>query len=270
MYPVNVLGRPPVQTSVADRNGMAAPPGDVLLAFEHVSKTFPDGTQALNDVSLEVAEGEMVAIVGPSGCGKSTLLRLASRLTSPSEGEIRIVPGNLGYVFQDPTLLPWRNVQRNVELLAELAGVPKGERARIATNAITLTGLTGFENHLPRALSGGMRMRVSLARSLTLRPRIFLFDEPFGALDEITRERLNGELLGLFEQEQFAGLFVTHSVSEAAFLASRVVVMSPRPGRIVTEVAIPFPYPRAPELRFEPAFAAIAGQISARLRANLT
>jgi NitT/TauT family transport system ATP-binding protein len=248
---------------------MATPSAEVALAFEHVSKTFPDGTEALDDVSLDVAGGEMVAIVGPSGCGKSTLLRLAARLTSPSAGEIRATPGNLGYVFQDPTLLPWRNVQRNVELLAELAHVPKTERARLATNAIALTGLSGFEKHLPRALSGGMRMRVSLARSLTLRPRIFLFDEPFGALDEITRERLNGELLGLFERERFAGLFVTHSVSEATFLASRVVVMSPRPGRIVTEVAIPFPYPRAPELRFEPEFAAIAGQISAQLRANL-
>ncbi len=270
MYPVGVLERSAGQTSIVDRDGMATPSADAALTFEHVSKTFPDGTQALDDVSLEVAAGEMVAIVGPSGCGKSTLLRLASRLTSPSEGEIRVADGNLGYVFQDPTLLPWRTVQNNVELLAELAHVPKDERARIATNAIALTGLTGFEKHLPRALSGGMRMRVSLARSLTLRPRIFLFDEPFGALDEITRERLNGELLGLFEQEQFAGLFVTHSVSEAAFLASRVVVMSPRPGRIVTEVAIPFAYPRPPELRFDSEFAAIAGQISARLRANLS
>jgi NitT/TauT family transport system ATP-binding protein len=248
---------------------MAAPSAEVPLAFEHVSKIFPDGTEALDDVSLEVAAGEMVAILGPSGCGKSTLLRLASNLTSPTAGEIRVAPGNLGYVFQDATLLPWRNVQSNVELLAELAHVPKAERARIATHAIALTGLSGFEKHLPRALSGGMRMRVSLARSLTLRPHIFLFDEPFGALDEITRERLNGELLGLFEREQFAGLFVTHSVNEAAFLASRVVVMSPRPGRIVTEVAIPFSYPRAPELRFESEFAAIAGKISAQLRANL-
>jgi NitT/TauT family transport system ATP-binding protein len=269
MYPVGVLGRPAVQATLADRNGMASPRVDVALGFEHVSKVFPDGTQALDDVSLGVAAGEMVSIVGPSGCGKSTLLRLASRLTSPSAGEIRVAQGNLGYVFQDPTLLPWRTVQGNVELLAELAGVPSAERARLAADAIELTGLSGFERHRPRALSGGMRMRVSLARSLTMRPRIFLFDEPFGALDEITRERLNGELLGLFERERFAGLFVTHSVSEATFLASRVVVMSPRPGRIVTEVAIPFEYPRSPELRFEPQFAAIAGQISARLRANL-
>lgn len=264
-----MLGRPAVQTTL-DVNGSAASSRpDVALAFEHVSKTFPDGTCALEDVSAVVRSGEMVAVVGPSGCGKSTLLRLASRLTPPSTGEIRVGQGNLGYVFQDATLLPWRTVQSNVELLAELARMPKAERARLAAQAISLTGLSGFEKHRPRALSGGMRMRVSLARSLTMRPRIFLFDEPFGALDEITRERLNGELLGLFERERFAGLFVTHSVVEATFLASRVLVMSPRPGRIVSDFAVPFAYPRSPELRFEPEFAAIAGQISARLRANL-
>jgi NitT/TauT family transport system ATP-binding protein len=270
MYPVLVLGRPAVQAT-PDLNGSA--PGaraDLALSFEHVAKTFPDGTRALADVSAVVRSGEMVAVVGPSGCGKSTLLRLASRLTLPSSGEIRVGQGNLGYVFQDATLLPWRTVQTNVELLAELAGVPKAERARLAAHAINLTGLSGFEKHRPRALSGGMRMRVSLARSLTMRPRIFLFDEPFGALDEITRERLNGELLGLFARERFAGLFVTHSVIEATFLASRVLVMSPRPGRIVSDFAVPFAYPRPPELRFDPAFAAIAGQISAHLRANLT
>lgn len=240
-----------------------------MLRFERVTKVFPDGTRALDEVSLSVSSGEMVAIVGPSGCGKSTLLRLASRLTAPSTGEIAVGDGNLGYVFQDPTLLPWRTVQKNVELLAELAGTPAAERSQRAAQAIMLTGLGGFERHRPRALSGGMRMRVSLARALTMRPRIFLFDEPFGALDEITRERLNGELLGLFERERFAGLFVTHSVSEAAFLASRVLVMSPRPGRIVAEIAVPFSYPRPPELRFDPQFAQVAGQVSARLREKL-
>jgi NitT/TauT family transport system ATP-binding protein len=239
------------------------------LAFDRVSKVFPDGTQAIDDVSLQVRSGEMVSIVGPSGCGKSTLLRLASRLSAPSAGSIAVAEGNLGYVFQDATLLPWRTVQSNVELLAELAGVPRAVRARLAAEAISLTGLNGFERHRPRALSGGMRMRVSLARALTMRPRIFLFDEPFGALDEITRERLNGELLGLFERERFAGLFVTHSVGEATFLASRVLVMSARPGRIVAEIDVPFGYPRAPELRFDPDFAAVAGRISAQLREKL-
>jgi NitT/TauT family transport system ATP-binding protein len=265
-----VFGRPAVQAGPL--RAVEAPPVhsiDVALVFDHVSKVFPDGTRALDDVSLEVRAGEMVAIVGPSGCGKSTLLRLASRLTTPSGGEIRIGGGNLGYVFQDATLLPWRTVQSNVELLAELAGLPRHERAALAAQAIVLTGLGGFENHRPRSLSGGMRMRVSLARALTMRPRIFLFDEPFGALDEITRERLNGELLGLFERERFAGLFVTHSVSEAAFVASRVLVMSPRPGRILAEIEVPFAYPRPAELRFAPEFAAIAGQISARLREKL-
>ena len=249
-----------------------APAGGGGLRFEHVSKTFPDGTQALIDVSLTVGAGEMVAIVGPSGCGKSTLLRLASKLAGPTSGTITVADAELddgarlGYVFQDPTLLPWRTVQRNVELFAELAGVGAPERARLAREAIELTGLRGFERHRPRALSGGMRMRVSLARALTLRPRIFLFDEPFGALDEITRERLNGELLALFDRERFAGLFVTHSVVEAAFMASRVLVMSPRPGRIVDTIDVPFPYPRPPELRFDPRFAQIAGRISAQLR----
>jgi NitT/TauT family transport system ATP-binding protein len=268
-YPLSVFGRPAVPpTPVLDVHASSGSgwSGGVALAFDHVSKIFPDGTRALDDISLQVKAGEMVAIVGPSGCGKSTVLRLASRLTTQSSGEIAVSDGNLGYVFQDATLLPWRTVQRNVELLAELAGIAPRERAQLAAQAIALTGLSGFERHRPRALSGGMRMRVSLARALTLRPRIFLFDEPFGALDEITRERLNGELLDLFERERFAGLFVTHSVSEAAFLASRVLVMSPRPGRIVAEIPVPFDYPRPPELRFEPDFANVAGQISARLR----
>ncbi|HYU18335.1 MAG TPA: ABC transporter ATP-binding protein [Chloroflexota bacterium] len=241
---------------------MSAP----ALAFANVGKVFPDGTVALRNVSLTVNPGELVALIGPSGCGKSTLLRVASKLTSHTAGEVRIATDNLGFVFQDATLMPWRTVRDNVELFCELHGVPKRERARASREAIELVGLTGFERHLPRALSGGMKMRVSLARSLTLRPKVFLFDEPFGSLDEITRERLNHELLRLFELERFAALFVTHSVSEAVFLSSRVAVMSPRPGRIVACIDIPFPYPRAPELRFDPEFAHVAGTVSRALR----
>lgn len=236
------------------------------VSFEEVSKVFPDGTQALDRVSLQVSQNELVAVVGASGCGKSTLLRLASGLDHPSSGSVRADEDDIGYVFQDPTLLPWRSVRANVELPGELRRVPAPERRAAAQAAIELTGLDGFEDHLPRQLSGGMRMRVSLARALSLRPRIFLFDEPFGALDEITRERLNDELLSLFGRERFAGLFVTHSVAEAVFLASRVVVMSRRPGRVAADIAVPFPYPREPELRYTPQFGELSAIVSAELR----
>lgn len=236
--------------------------------FAGVSKRFDDGTLALLPVSFSVLPGEFVAIVGPSGCGKSTLLRLAAGLTAPSTGTLAVGARNVGYVFQDPTLLPWRSVRRNVELLGELHGVPKPERRAAAEAAITTVGLTGFEDKYPRALSGGMRMRASLARALTMSPDVFLFDEPFGAVDEITRERLNDELLGLFQARRFAALFVTHSVTEAAFLATRVLVMSERPGRILTDLPVPFGYPRSPELRYDPAFAQVTGTISAALRSE--
>jgi NitT/TauT family transport system ATP-binding protein len=169
-------------------------------------------------------------------------------------------------VFQDATLLPWRTVQRNVELLAELHKEPAEERKRKAAAAIDLVGLTGFEQTLPKQLSGGMRMRTSLARSLTLDPELFLFDEPFGALDEITRERLNDELLKLFVAQQFAGLFITHSVSEAVYLSTRVVVMSGRPGQIVRTFDVPFPMPRDPDIRYTPEFARLVGEVSHALR----
>ncbi len=238
------------------------------LRFEHVEMVFPDGTHAIEDLSLSVARGELVSIVGPSGCGKSTLLRIAAGLTPASGGRVEADGSHLGYVFQDATLLPWRTVMGNVELPAELAKMPKDERRQLAQQSIDLVGLGGFESHHPRRLSGGMRMRVSLARALTLDPSLFLFDEPFGALDEITRERLNDELLQLFLRKRFAGLFVTHSVYEAAFLSTRVVVMSARPGRIVGEIEVPIPYPRSPELRFEASFAELTGEISSLLRAG--
>ena len=237
-----------------------------ILAFSGVGRTFQDGTEALRGVDLAVDQGEFVTVVGPSGCGKSTLLRLASGLDTATVGTVTVRSQRVGYVFQDPTLLPWRSVQRNVELLAELEKLPKAERRRRAAEAISLVGLEGFERHRPRALSGGMRMRVSLARSLTLEPELFLFDEPFGALDEIARERLNDELLQLYLTQRFTALFVTHSVAEAVFLSTRVVVMSARPGRILADFAVPFGYPRSPRLRFEERYARLAGQVSARLR----
>ncbi len=229
---------------------------------------FPDGTEALRDVSFDVRRGEFVTVVGPSGCGKSTLLKVASGLLDHTSGDVDVDRKSLGYTFQDATLLPWRSVMRNVELLLELEGVSKEQRRAIAKEHIDLVGLAGFEDHYPKRLSGGMKMRVSLARSLATKPEVFMFDEPFGALDEITRERLNDELLSLFVKEGFAGLFITHSIYEAVFLSTRVLVMSARPGRIVAEYDVPFDYPREPSLRFEPEFAVLAGKVSESLRAS--
>src|SRR5919204_1791426 len=237
-----------------------------ILAFSRVSKRFADGTVALAGVDLRVAPGEFVSVVGPSGCGKSTLLRIASGLSDASDGTVEVRTDKLGYVFQDPTLLPWRTVQANVELFGELRGLPREQRRRRADDAIKLVGLSEFAGHRPRALSGGMRMRASLARSLTLQPELFLFDEPFGALDEITRERLNDELLQLFLTERFTALFVTHSATEAVFVSTRVVVMSGRPGQVIGDFPVPFEYPRPPRLRFEEGFARLAGEVSACLR----
>lgn len=236
------------------------------MSFAGVAMTYPDGTEALRDISFDVKPHEFVTVVGPSGCGKSTLLKIASGLLRHSGGQVHVDRDHLGYVFQDATLLPWRTVQKNVELFAELHDVAAEQRRQTATDAIKLVGLDGFENHHPKRLSGGMRMRVSLARSLTLNPTVWLFDEPFGALDEITRERLNDEVLNLFQSQGFAGLFITHSIMEAVFLSTRVLVMSARPGRIVADFAIPFDYPRPPSLRFEPEFARISGEVSAALR----
>jgi NitT/TauT family transport system ATP-binding protein len=245
---------------------MAAITATGYLSFDGIGMVFPDGTEAIRDVSFGVDKGEFVTVVGPSGCGKSTLLKIASGLLDPTRGSVLVDRERLGYVFQDPTLLPWRTVQQNVELLPELHGMGRAERAALATRAIETVGLKGFEHHYPKSLSGGMRMRCSLARTLTLNPPLFLFDEPFGAVDEITREHLNEETQRLFVTEGFAGLFITHSISEAVFLSTRVLVMSARPGRIVAEFDVPFPYPRNPDLRFEPEFARLSGELSHALR----
>jgi NitT/TauT family transport system ATP-binding protein len=244
----------------------ATPTGVAALRFKNLSMTFPDGTHAVDNVSFDVRAGEFVTVVGPSGCGKSTLLRIASGLQAHTGGTCDVDRSSIGYVFQDPTLLPWRTVQRNVELNAELQGMDKATRAQKANDAIKLVNLVGHEGKYPKQLSGGMKMRCSLARSLVLRPKVFLFDEPFGALDEITRERLNDELISLFQSENFAGLFITHSIQEAVFLSTRVIVMSARPGRIVGDYTVPFAFPRHHDLRYEAEFAELCGRISADLK----
>ena len=238
------------------------------LSFDGIGMVFDDGTEALLDVSFDVAKGEFVTIVGPSGCGKSTLLKIASGLLEPTSGAVEVDRAGLGYVFQDATLMPWRTVQQNIELLAELHDIPKDDREKLAAESIELVGLEGFENHYPKSLSGGMKMRASVARTLTMRPSVFLFDEPFGAVDEITREHLNDETQQLFVRQGFAGLFITHSIAEALFMSTRVLVMSARPGRIVAEFDIPFDYPRDPELRFEPEFGRLSAEVSLELRGS--
>ena len=254
-------------STVSSPSGTGSPPASgALLSFRGLSMVFPDGTHAVDNVSFDVRSGEFVTVVGPSGCGKSTLLRIASGLQPHTGGTCDVDRSSIGYVFQDPTLLPWRTVRRNVELNAELQGMGKDERATAAQQAIELVNLVGHENKYPKQLSGGMKMRCSLARSLVLRPKVFLFDEPFGALDEITRERLNDELLSLFQTERFAGLFITHSIQEAVYLSTRVIVMSARPGRIIGDYAVPFPFPRRHDLRYEAAFAELCGKISADLK----
>jgi NitT/TauT family transport system ATP-binding protein len=221
------------------------------IRFESVAKRYDDGTLALKDMSFTVASGEFVSIVGPSGCGKSTLLRIATNLVPPTDGRVEIVPSaEVGYVFQDPTLLPWRNVEDNVKLVCELRRIPKNKRAELTQSLLELVGLKGFERHLPAALSGGMRMRVSLARSLVSNPALFLLDEPFGALDELSREQLNDELHRIFLERRFASILVTHSVSEAVYLSNRVLVMSPRPGRILADFGVGLNVPRRAEMRF--------------------
>ncbi|MFC5750653.1 ABC transporter ATP-binding protein [Actinomadura rugatobispora] len=238
-----------------------------LLHMRGVDMRFGTGVHAVDNVDLAVRRGEFVSLVGPSGCGKSTLLRIAAGLETRTGGSMDVSTDAIGYVFQDPTLLPWRTVTGNVELCTQLQHLAKPVRREKAQAAIEMVGLQGFEDNYPSQLSGGMKMRASLARALTLDPELFLFDEPFGAIDEITRERLNGELLRIFRAQRFAGVFVTHSIAEAAFLSTRVVVMSARPGRIVGDFDVPFDADREPSLRADAAFARLTGEIGECLRA---
>jgi NitT/TauT family transport system ATP-binding protein len=236
------------------------------LVFDQVDLVYNDGTHAISKVSLRIEPGEFVSVIGPSGCGKSTLLRLAAGLETATLGRTEVDRSSIAYVFQEPALLPWRTVQGNVGLLLELDGMPAAERNIAVAEVINRVGLTGFEDSHPKRLSGGMKMRTSLARSLILHPRVFLFDEPFGALDEMTRDRLNDDLRSLFLSEHFAGLFITHSIAEAVHLSTRVVVMSDRPGRIVADIPITLPDERPTSIRFTPEFTQLAGEVSRAMR----
>ena len=246
-----------------------------VVALRGVTKRFASGLEALAGVDLSVARGEFLSLLGPSGCGKSTLLRIIAGLSEPTMGscEVRVgdrpgeAPpvGHIGFVFQDPTLMPWSTVAGNVELPFRIAGrVRSEERDRVAA-ALLAVGLAGFERSYPHQLSGGMRMRVSIARALVTGPELLLLDEPFAALDEITRLALNDDLLRLWETHRPTILFVTHSVFESVYLSTRITVMTARPGRIAADLPVTLPQPRERSLRADPAYGAMCERVSAAL-----
>jgi NitT/TauT family transport system ATP-binding protein len=245
---------------------------DPVVEIRGADKVFPDGTRALAAVDLSIRDGEFVTVLGPSGCGKSTLLKMIASLLAPSAGALSWwrsgfdhvgEPGRkLAMVFQDPTLMPWARVRRNVRLPLDLARTPRAEADARVADSLALVGLTGFERHYPRQLSGGMQMRVSIARALVTEPNLLLLDEPFGALDEITRNRLDADLVQLWWKRKLTVVFVTHSIYEAVFLSTRVVVMAARPGRVLADVAIDEPHPRTEGFRVTQKFAAHAKALS--------
>lgn len=244
------------------------------VRFCSVSKRYGSGPLILDRIDLEAKSGEFVTFIGPSGCGKSTILRLIAGLTPATEGEVLLdnraitrPPEGLVYVFQEPTLLPWLTVRRNVEVPLRLNGVDQQSRATRARRALELVRLADKPDAYPRQLSGGQKMRVSIARALSTDPSVLLLDEPFGALDEMTRDHLNEELLSIREKQAWTAFFVTHSVAEAVFLSSRVVVLAANPGRIHTEHTIPFAYPRTADTRQSDEFHHLVVEISRSLRA---
>lgn len=247
------------------------PPPAAIVA-DGLGKSFGRAPAVLADVSLNVRQSEFVAIVGPSGCGKSTLLRLLGGLDASDGGSLHVThaaedrPGRTAFVFQEPALLPWRSVAGNITLPLELDGLPRSDRTAKVVASLELIGLSEADApKLPRELSGGMRMRVSLARALVTEPDLLLLDEPFAALDDLLRTRLNEELHRLWCRQRWTAVFVTHNISEAVYLAGRILVMARNPGRIAAEIAVPFATPRNPELRAEPRFAKLVGEIVKRL-----
>ncbi len=254
-----------VMSDVRSANPPPVPAIEVLSA----EKIYSNGTRALLPVNLTINQGEFVTLLGPSGCGKSTLLKMVAGLTEPSDGKLVLwrrdsrektqVP--LSFVFQEATLMPWSNVQNNVRLPLDLADVPRAEANTRVSEALELVGLGKFASVLPRELSGGMQMRVSIARGLVTRPKLLLMDEPFGALDEITRNKLDSDLLRLWREQGLTVVFVTHSIHEAVFLSQRVIMMAARPGRVVEDIAITEPFPRSEDFRVSPAFSRYAKQL---------
>lgn len=229
-----------------------------LVSLRNVGKRFANGTLALEGMNLDIGEHDFVSFLGPSGCGKSTALRLIAGLTSITSGEVvwgsaptasSGINRDLGFVFQEPTLMPWAKVFDNVYLPLKLSGMKRDEAAPVVQQVLEMVGLSRFADVYPRELSGGMKMRVSIARALVTRPRLLLMDEPFAALDEMTRIKLNNDLLAIWKEHRFSVIFVTHSVYESVYLSDRIVVMAARPGRVIDEIRIDEPYPRGDAFR---------------------
>lgn len=256
-------------------NDMAPAGHPPVIDIRGAEKTFPNGFRALEPVNLRVEPGEFLTLIGPSGCGKSTLLGMMTNLLQPSQGQVTWWGGPfeqtgsagkaLSIVFQDATLMPWATIQANVRLPLDLARTPRKQADERVRAALEKVGLAGFEDRLPRQLSGGMRMRVSIARALVTEPDLLLMDEPFGALDEFTRNKLDADLLELWQERRLPIVFVTHSIYEAVFLSTRVVVMAARPGRISRIIDIDVPGPRDEEFRGSPRFAALCAELSRAL-----
>lgn len=245
------------------------------ISISNLCKQYPNNKPVIEDFTFSASAGEFVSVLGASGCGKSTLLAMIAGLTGLSAGSIHIdgrIPvearASMSFVFQDPTLLPWRTVAGNVALALEFERVPKPVRAARIAAVLERVGLAPVAGYYPRELSGGMKMRVSIARALASTPRLLLMDEPFGALDEMTRNRLNEELLALRTQQRCTTLFVTHSISEAVFLSDRIVLMGANPGRVWREIPVSLPVPRSALLRSEPQFLSVVGEVSRALAAT--
>jgi len=238
------------------------------IHLQHVKKVYPNGTVALHDLNLEIQQGQFTSLVGPSGCGKSTVLRLIAGLGTASGGTITWAdhtPQQLAYVFQEAALMPWATVWHNAYLPLKLRGIPPAQAEPKIRECLSLVDLRGVEKRYPRELSGGMKMRVSIARALVTEPQVLLMDEPFGALDEITRSKLNNDVLDLWQQQRWTGIFVTHNIYEAVYLSHQVVVMAAQPGRVITEVTIAEPYPRTEEFRTSALYNDYCRQISRAL-----